>query len=174
MAHVTLASVEAGSAIGDQDAQLVGGDLPGLLGNHVGRPVMRFDDTDEMAFTSRERSMPGQYTGAGTLKATVNFAMESDNANDIAVDIFVEAKTPNADTIDMESATGWDTANSGTVSLAGSTAGDPLALTITLTNKDGLVAGDLVRFGIRRDTDSGDDDASDELFIYDIEIWEDT
>lgn len=173
MAHTTLFSLSANMFVGDNDAQLVAGDNPATPANHVGRPVMTFDATDEEAMTSIEVPMPGQYAG-GTVTATIHFAMASDNTNDIALDVYVEAKTPNTDTLDMETATGWDTVNSATVSLVGSTAGDPLTLVVTLTNKDSVAAGDLVRFGIRRDTDSGDDDASGDLFIYSVDIWETT
>ena len=173
MAHTTLISLTPNVFIGDNDAQLVGGDGPAIPVNHVGRPAIAFDDTDEQAMVSAEIPMPANYAG-GTLNIDIHFAMGSDNANDIALDAFVEAKTPNSDTLDMTSATSWDSANSGTVSLAGTTAGDPLMLSIALANKDSVAVGDLVRFGIRRDTDSGDDDASGNLFIYSVEIWETT
>lgn len=173
MAHTTLLSLPASAFVGDNDAQLVGGDAAATPANHKGRPVMAFDDTDEEAMLSPELVVPGQYAG-GVLTADLHFAMASNNADDIALDVYVEAKTPNTDTLDMEAATSWDTVNSATVSLGGSTVGDPLMLSITLTNKDSVAAGDLVRFGIRRDTDSGDDDASGDLFIYSVDIWETT
>ena len=173
MAHATMILLPATAFVGDNDAQLVGGDGPAVPVNHKGRAAMAFDATDEGAMVSAEFVMPGQFA-AGTLTADIVFAMASDNTNDIRLDIYVEAKTPGTDTLDMETATSWDTVNSATVSLSGSTAGDPLKLSITLTNKDSVVAGDLVRFGIRRDTDSGDDDASGDLFIYSVDIWETT
>lgn len=165
----TLLNFPASSMIGDQDAQLVAGDAAALHANKVGRPVLVFDDTDEAAAVTPEVEMPSQYTGSG-LKAVVHFFMASDAANDIALDVGVEAKTPNADTLDLEAASSWDTLNSGTKSLAGTTAGDPLTLEITLTNAGSVAAGDLVRFGVRRDTDSGNDDASGDLYITAIEI----
>lgn len=173
MAHITILSIPASAFVGDNDAQLVGGDNPAAPVNHKGRPAMAFDATDEEAMVSAEFVMPGQYAG-GTLTADILFAMASDNTNDIALDVYVEAKTPDTDTLDMETATGWDTVNSATVSLSGSTAGDPLKLSVTLTNKDSVAAGDLVRIGIRRDTDSGDDDASGDLYVYSVDLWEST
>lgn len=159
---------------GDNDAQLVAGDVAAAHETPAkGRPCLAFDDTEEEAAITGEYSMPGQFAG-GTLKATIEVYMKSDNTNDIAYDVFVEAKTPDTDTIDLEADESWDTANAGTISLAGSTAGDPLTIEITLTNKDSVAAGDLVRFGIRRDTDSGDDDASGDACVTALEIWEDT
>lgn len=156
----------------DDNALLVAGDLAALWRAHVGRLVLGFDATDEMAAVTPEIPMPSQYTGSG-LKAVLYFYMESDATNDVALDVFVEAKTPDGDTLDMETADDWDSANSGTKSLAGTTAGDLLKLEITLTNDDGLNAGDLVRFGVRRDTDSANDDATGELFLAAIEIVDD-
>jgi hypothetical protein len=173
MAETTLLVLSAPCWTGDADAQLVGGDGDAVPVRHKGRMAWAFDDTAEEAIVSAEVEMPAGYAGTGTLKARIHFAMESDATNDIALDVFVEAKTPNTDTLDMESATSWDSANSATVSVGGTTAGDPLTLTVTLTNDDGVAAGDLVRFGIRRDCDSGDDDASDDLFIYSVTIFED-
>jgi hypothetical protein len=172
MAHNTMLIFPASSMIGDNDAQLVTGDVGAPHSSHLGRPVLSFDDTEEEAAVTPEMHMPGSY-GGGTLKATVHFYMASDNTNDVAIDVFVEAKTPDTDTLDMETASSWDSANSGTVSLSGSTAGDPLSMTITLTNKDSLAANDLVRFGVRRDTDSANDDASGDLYLAALEIWED-
>jgi len=173
MAHVTLLDIPASAFVPDQSAQLVAGDAGATWESYKERPCLTFDDTAEEAAVTPEYAMPGQYA-AGTLKMTIFFSMESDNTNDIALDAFVEAKTCNADTLDMEAATSWDVANSGTMSLAGTTAGDPLALTITLTNKDNIAASDLVRFGIRRDCDSANDDAAGDLFVWAIEVWEDT
>lgn len=165
----TLLNFPASSLIGDNDANLVAGDLAATPANKNGRPVLAFDDTDEEAALTPEVEMPSQYTGSG-LKAVVHFFMASDAANNIALDVFVEAKTPDADTLDLETADSWDSANSGTKDLSGTTAGDPLTLEITLSNADSVAIGDLVRFGIRRDTDSANDDASGDLFISCMEI----
>lgn len=158
--------------VGDNSAQLVAGDVTARRVNHSGRPALAFDDTAEEAAVSQEFEVPTAHTGTGTLKATLHVAAASDATNDIAFDVFVESKTPNTDTLDMESAASWDTANAGTISLAGTTAGDPLTLTITLTNADSVAAGDLVRIGIRRDTDSANDDAAGDIFVYAVTLYE--
>lgn len=162
------------SFIGDNDAQLVSGDAAAAFASHLGRPVLAFDDTDEEAATSVAFGWPDAYTGTGTLKATVHFYMASDATNDVAVDVFVEAITPNSDTLDLEAASGWDSANSGTKSLSGTTAGDAQSVTITLTNKDSVASGDQVRIGIRRDCDSANDDATGDMYIAAVEIFEET
>ena len=87
----------------------------------------------------------------------------------------VEAKTPNADTLDLETAESFDSVNTDSDLLNGSTAGDPRVLTSELTNKDNIATGDLVRFGIRRDADNGAlDTATGDMYLTALEIWEDT
>lgn len=173
MADVSILELPSTLFTGDSNAQLVAGDNPAVPRTFNDTMCWQFDATDEAAIiTSSRVRMPTTYA-AGTTKAEIHFFMESDNTNDIALDVFVEAVTPNTDTLDLESATSWDTANSGTVSLSGSTAGDLLTLTITLTNKDSLAAGDGFRIGVRRDTDSANDDASGNLYIASVHILED-
>ncbi len=167
----TLLLLPAMVFIGDEDAQLVAGDTFASFAIHSGRVVLAFDDTAEEAAISPEIPMPQHYSGGG-LKAICHFYMASDTTNDIALDVFVEAKTPNTDTLDLESTADWAGANAGTKSLSGTTAGDPLSLDITLSNNDGAAAGDLVRFGVRRDTDSVNDDATGDLYLAAIEIRE--
>ena len=172
MAHVTLLNIPASAFIPDQNAQLVAGDVGASWVSHKDRPALSFDDTAEEAAVCPEYAMPGQYAG-GTLKATLFLYMATDATNDIAFDVFVEAVTA-LDTLDLEAAVSWDTANAGTASVGGTTAGDLVAITITLANKDSVAAGDLVRFGVRRDTDSANDDASGDAYLSSVEIWEDT
>ena len=174
ISHQTLLNISSAEMAGDSDAQLVAGDIGSTSYTHKGRVTWSFDATTEQAAITRTFAMPQGINGygGGTLHATLYLYMASDNTNDIAMDVFVEAVTPNADTLDMEAATSWGAANTGTVSLAGTTAGDLIALDVTLTNDDGVEAGDLVRFGIRRDCDSADDDASGDIFLVTMEIWE--
>jgi len=168
----TLLNFPASAMFGDDDAQLVAGDVIAPHDEHKGRSVLSFDSADEEAALTPEVTMPTQYTGTG-LKAIVYFYMASDNTNDVAIDVFVEAITPNADTLDLEAATSWASANSGTKSVGSTTVGDLLSLSITLTNADSVAVGDLVRFGVRRDTDSGNDDADGDMFIVALEIADD-
>lgn len=167
----TLLTISGIAFTGDTDAQLVAGDSPASFVTHKGRSVLRFDDTVEMAATSPEIPWPTTF-GGGTLKAICHFYMASDNTNDIALDVFVEAKIPISSTVNMNTTASFDTANSGTLSLSGSTVGGALKLEITLTNDDSIAAGDSVRIGFRRDTDSANDDASGDLFLTSIEIQE--
>jgi len=168
----TLFLIAASGLVGDNDAQLVAGDVAATFETHIGRPAMSFDDTAEEAATSPEYECPESY-GGGTLKATLHLSAQATTGG-VVMDVFVEAKTPGTDTIDMSDTASWDSANStGDIDFAGTTAGDPVSATVTLTNKDGMAAGDAVRIGVRRDTDHANDDLSGDVFLYSVRIWED-
>jgi hypothetical protein len=173
MAHSSIVILPATSFIGDVDAQLVAGDEPALAFRKIGRPVMVFDDTIEMAAVSVELILSPVFSGSGVLTADIILAANEDSTNDVAFDIFIEAVTPNNDTLDMALATSWDSANSATISLSGTTTGDPVLLSVPLANDDSIAVGDVFRIGIRRDTDSANDDAVGNLYIFTCEIWED-
>ncbi|GAF94648.1 unnamed protein product, partial [marine sediment metagenome] len=142
---------------------------------HMGRASFAFDDTAEEAITTPETEVPqgnGGYAG-GTLNCDIHFYMASEDSAEAVLDVFVESKTSDTDTLDMTATASWDSANSGTTTtISASTAGDPLRLSIELTNDDSIAAGDIVRFGVRRDCDSGSDLAGGDLYISAIEIWE--
>ena len=169
----TLISLPASSFIGDQDAQLVTGDAAASHINLVGRPALAFDDTEEEAAVSVEFEMPSQYSGSG-LTATVHFAMASEEMMNVAIDIFVEAKTSDSDALDMESASGWGSVNSGTMQVDSAAEGAPQTLDITLSNNDSVAVGDLVRIGIRRDADhETDDDHAGDMFVFCVTLEDD-
>ncbi len=167
----TLLILPAQLWIGDEDAQLEAGDAPANLERFIGRLGYTFDaGATEEAIISPELIMPTQYTGSG-LVAIVHFAMVSATTNTIDLDVFVEAKTPDTDTLDMNDTSSWATVNTANMTVAG-TAGNPSDLSITLTNADSVAVGDLVRFGLRRDTD-GTDTATGDLIFFCMEIADD-
>jgi len=133
------------------------------------RLALAFDDTtNESAYL--QTVLPPAYTGTGTLKARLLFYSASANSGDAGWSVAVEAVTP-ADTLDLETASSFDTANGGTQALSG-TAGDLTAITITLTNKDSCAAGDSFRLAIQRMADTTDT-VSGDLFLYSLELFED-
>ena len=136
------------------------------------RPLYAFDDSTVEAICSDPVVFPDEYTGSGTLKATVLFSAAGSTGT-AAWGISVEAITPNADTLNITSADSFDTANTGTKALSGSTAGDERSAAVTLSNKDSVASGDGVRLAIKRDT-VGSDDASGDLFFYVVELFEET
>lgn len=167
----TLLILPAPLWIGDEDAQLVAGDVAASLERFVGRLGYAFDTTAEEAIVTPELVMPTQYTGSG-LTAIVHAASKSATSSNFRWDVLVEAKTPDTDTLDMEAANSWDSVNAASMAVA-ATAGNPMDLSITLTNADSVAAGDLVRFGLRRDTDHADDAAGGDAMFFCMEIADD-
>ena len=76
------------------------------------------------------------------------------------------------DTLNLTASESWGSANSGSAALSGTTAGDGVSVTVTLTNKDSVASGDLVRLAILRDVDT--DDASGDLTLWAVALYEET
>lgn len=76
-----------------------------------------------------------------------------------------------ADATDLDSATGFDSVNTTTETVPG-TAGYLGICDVTLTNKDSVAAGDMVRFLVRRDSDAAGDDAAASAYLIALEIQE--
>lgn len=129
------------------------------------RPCLSFDKaTDETVYTPAFR-MPSAYAGTGTLKLDIGYMAETVTTGDVVWACQVEAVT-DADALDLDSASGFDTANTATVTVPG-TAGYLDVATITLTNKDSVAAGDMVRLAIYRDANAAGDTADNNIrFLY--------
>ncbi len=166
----TLLTIPASAFFGDQDAQLVAGDAHAGQETFLGKPALAFDNTDEEAAVSPEFEMPKKYTGTG-LKARLHWTSPT-TTGDVRLEVYVEAKTPNSDTLNTVTTASWASANAVTDD-APAGAGDPLRVDVTLTNADGVAAGDTVRFGIRRDTDHADDDLADDAYVWTVTIEDD-
>lgn len=129
------------------------------------RSYLSFDDTTVEAARSPNMMMPAAYTGSGTLKADIFYAMASATSGKVDFEVSVEALTA-ADAVDTDSAESFDTANAANETVPG-TAGYLGKLTVTLTNKDSVAAGDQVRLKLERDADDGTNDtASGDARVY--------
>jgi hypothetical protein len=127
-----------------------------------GRPVLWFaGDADEECAWSFVA--PAGITG--TLTLVLSCIAASATTGTVRFQASVEAVTP-ADALDLDAATGYDTANSDGASVAG-TAGYLFTVSITLTNADNVAAGDYVRILLRRDADgtSGTDDVATDVGV---------
>lgn len=127
-------------------------------GNVQNRPYLAFDDTSVEGCRSVPFQMPAAYTGSGTLKADLHYIMASATSGGVDWDVYVEAVTA-ADAMDLDSAESFDSANGGNGTVPG-TAGYLGVITVTLTNKDSVAAGDYVRLKIERDADDGTNDTA--------------
>lgn len=165
MAHVTLLQYDAHSFA------LPGSNAPAVdvIQN---RPFLAFDDTTVETAHTKAVAMPGQY-GGETLKASVGYMMASATSGKVDFEVSVEAVT-DGDAVDLDSASSFDTANAVNATVP-ATAGYLDVLTVTLTNKDNVAAGDMVRFKLKRDADDGTDDtATGDARVLWMEIWEET
>ena len=173
----TLLVLDASVFVGDDDAQLVAGDVaasPEVIKSS--RMWWAFDATNEEAILSKQLIMPSQYTGTG-LKAILHgfFKTEAVANQEAVMGIFVEAVTPDADTLDMETAESFSTVNVVDM-IPPTTVGNPTDSSKTLTNADSIAAGDSFRIGIRRDTIATSptaDDATGDFCLYAVEIADD-
>lgn len=121
-------------------------------------PYMAFDDsTKETAFSKIIRC-PSGYTGSGTLKADIDYIMATATSGTVDWEVSVQAVTP-GDSLDMDAGESYDTLNSNSGTVPG-TAGYPQRITVTLTNKDSIAAGDLVRLKLARDAADGTNDTA--------------
>lgn len=90
----------------------------------------------------------------GTHTAKIKFIMASATSNQIAWRVEVQAVTP-GDSFDIDAGTSFDTANNSSDTAAPGTAGYLAETSITLSNMDGIAAGDYVVFKVSRVTASG-------------------
>jgi len=145
--------------------------------NHADRGVVQnraflaFDATTVEAMFSKAVQMPASYTGTGTLKADILYAAATATSGKFDFEISVEAITA-ADAVDTDAASSFAAVNAGNQTVP-ATAGYLGVITITLTNKDSVAAGDMFRIKLERDADDGTDDtASGDARVYCVTIYE--
>lgn len=123
------------------------------------RPYLAFDAAAQESSLSPAFQMPAAYTGSGTLKVDIHYIMASATSGTVNFEVSVEAVTA-ADATDLDAGESFDSVNSGSATVPG-TAGYLGVMTITLTNKDSVAAGDYVRLKVDRDgDDAGSDDSA--------------
>lgn len=138
------------------------------------RPYLAFDASTQESSRTPQVQMPAAYTGTGTLKADIHYIMASATSGTVNFEVSVEAFTA-ADAVDLDSTESFDTVNSGSATVPG-TAGYLGVMTITLTNKDSVAAGDYVRLKVDRDADDAgsDDTASGDARVLLVVLREET
>ena len=128
------------------------------------RPYLAFDDTTTETWQSLPVQIPAAYTGSGTLKLDVAFICATATSGNFGANAYVEAIT-SGDAVDLDAGDSYDAANAGSTSVP-ATAGYVKTLTITLTNKDSLAAGDMVRIKFARDPAVSGDCTGDVRVLY--------
>lgn len=131
------------------------------------RPVLAFDAAivETCYWTG---IAPAGLTGAITV--VVHYMMASAVAGTIDFTGALEAITP-GDAVDLDSGASIDTANTITAPTVPGTAGYASSFTITMTNADGIAAGDYFRFVLARDAvDAANDTATGDCYILAVEL----
>lgn len=132
------------------------------------RPALAFDAaTDEYAFWSDVA--PQGLTGALTL--IITYCMASATSGTVGLQAQVEAIS-DGDATDIDAGTSWSSANNSASTTVPGTAGYIDQVSITLSNDDGIAAGDLYRISVNRDADSSaiTDNATGDLLLLSIEL----
>lgn len=130
------------------------------------RPVLAYDpSTKETAYWS----LVAPQGLTGTMTCVISFMMASATSGAVVMLAAIEAIT-DADTVDLDTATSFDTENSsGAVTVPG-TAGYLKQCSITLTTQDSIAAADYFRVSIARDAANGSDTATGDLRLLSAEL----
>jgi len=131
------------------------------------RPTLAFDaSTQETCYWSF--LAPQGLTGTKT--AVISYIMASATSGTVEFEVAVEAIT-DADATDLDAADSFATVNaSGAITVPG-TAGYIDQVSVTLTNDDGISAGDYVRLSVSRDADDvTNDTATGDLYLLNVEF----
>lgn len=130
-------------------------------------PALAFDaDTLEACYFTD--IAPQDLTGALTL--VVYYIMASATAGAVRFLAQVEAVTP-GDALDLDAATSFDASNHNGGTVPG-TAGYLGSISITLTNADGIAAGDYYKIVLARDAagTTGTDSATGDAYVLAVEL----
>lgn len=152
-----------------ENAQFPSANFPQLLTIHATERIMAlaFDAaTVEGCFW--RTIVPQGWTG--TLTAVITYCMASATSNKVDFEVSMQAIT-DADALDIDNATSYDTANGITAPTVPGTAGYIDQVSCTLTNNDSSAAGDWVTFKLERDADDGTNDtATGDAYVLSVEI----
>ena len=132
------------------------------------RPALGFDaSTDETAYWSFICPQ-GSFT---TLTAYITYAMASATSGTVGFQVAVEAIS-DGDTVDTDGATSFDTVNNSASTTVPGTAGYIDQISITLTNRDSIAAGDYCRISLNRDADGSaiTDSATGDAYVLAVEL----
>lgn len=137
------------------------------LSTSIIRPVLWFDGgtTNEICYWTDIAPQGSWSTVTAVLKCVANSA----TSGDVIFRVTVEAITP-GDALDTDATTSFDATNASSATTVPGTAGYLFEISITLTNKDGIAAGDYYRIGLERNSNSASDTVTTDVGIYACEL----
>lgn len=160
----------AGLAFTDDDSQAVVATYP-TQEDTANRFYIPFDKDDEEGIVI-EGIMPEGYDANQDLKLDIYFWAAATSGS-VDFQAAVEAITP-GDTLDLDAGSSFDSANSG-VATVPATAGYPGVVTVTMTKKDSIAAGDYFRIRIHRDADDGTNDTAEgDGNVFGLRLYQET
>jgi hypothetical protein len=131
------------------------------------RPVLAYDAaTQETAYWT----FVAPQGLAGALSCVLSLIGNAAGTNSTYWEVALEAVT-SADAVDLDAGDSFASVNAGNVAMP-ATQGHMVQVTVTLTNNDGIAAGDLVRVSIARDADHASDTFAADAYLLVAEIRE--
>lgn len=137
-----------------------------------GRSYVPFTHDDHEGVLIHLGQMPQRFNSGLVTKARFVVSIDDDDtgAPSVALCVQVEAITPDADNIDMQSATSFAAATTGAALVPG-TAKDPFTIEVTL-GMDSAAIGDDMRLVVYRDHDHVADTGVGNLWVHSMNIWQ--
>jgi hypothetical protein len=133
------------------------------------RPVLAYDaSTEETAYWTA----PAVQGITTPLTAVLTFCMASATSGAVVLGVQVEAIS-DGDSTDIDAGTSFDATNNSAGTTVPGTAGYIKQVSVTLTNNDGIAAGDLVRIAVARKTADAGDTATGDLYLIQVELRDD-
>lgn len=139
---------------------------PALLFS-TSRPYFAFDaTTDEIVYWTLR--LPENYASAAALKVQWSGASSTTATDTVVWGCQVMAMT--ADTDGAMDSDSYDTANTVSDDILGTTAKRIQEASLTLTNFDSAAAGDYVALKLYRDADNGSDDLAEDAWLWAVSL----
>lgn len=130
------------------------------------RPVLGFDASTQETCAWAGIAPQGL---TGMLTAVLHYMMASATTGAIVFEAAVEAVT-DGDSTDLDAGDSFDTYNTGSAETVPGTAGFAGEISITLTTKDGIAAGDYFRLAVRRAPADSGDTATGDAYVLAVEL----
>ena len=132
------------------------------------RPYLAFDGSSVIEACVWTFRMPADYSSGPTLKIQWSGSSSTTTSHTAVWGCEVMAMT--ADTDGAMDSDSYDTINTVSDDILGTTAKRIQEASLTLTNADSLAAGDYVALKFRRDADNGSDDLNEDAWLWGLSL----
>lgn len=137
---------------------------PGILWTTANRPYYAFNQsTDELVLWTFR--LPENYASAPVLKVVWSGATSTTVTDTVFWRAEVMAMTADTDSVSIITDS-FDTPNTASDDILGTTGARPQTVDLTLTNNDSMAAGDYVALRFGRDADNASDDLAEDAYLW--------